>query len=178
MTFSAVHVSWCCKLCASQPILLFCCSPFTCLWFPTLRQPWKPPINIVPNRSVVRYHQLISISFKNGWDEVPCWFAKRIKLPDIIAIAVFCQGQMDGAGRCRVIDRKYTLEWSSVLCQRGISLSNSINPKEGSGRLARTSEQRTTCWTTLALTYVLHPGLQLWDWLRILEWGKLSRQRS
>jgi len=24
--------------------LLFCCPPFTCLWFPTLRQPWKSPI--------------------------------------------------------------------------------------------------------------------------------------
>jgi len=29
---------------SSQPILLFCCPPFTCLWFPTLRQPWKSPI--------------------------------------------------------------------------------------------------------------------------------------
>jgi len=28
---------------SSQPALLFCCPPFTCLWFPTLRQPWKSP---------------------------------------------------------------------------------------------------------------------------------------
>ena len=29
---------------SSQPVLLICCSPFTCLWFSTLRQPWKSPI--------------------------------------------------------------------------------------------------------------------------------------
>jgi len=29
---------------SSQPALLFCCPPFTCLWFPTLRQPWKSPL--------------------------------------------------------------------------------------------------------------------------------------
>jgi len=40
-----------------------------------------------------------------------------------------CQGQMDGAWRCRVIDKKYTPERSSVLCQRGILLSDSINPE-------------------------------------------------
>ena len=31
---------------SSQPILLFCCPPFPCLWFPTLRQPWKSPITL------------------------------------------------------------------------------------------------------------------------------------
>jgi len=36
---------------------------------------------------------------------------------------------MDGVQRCRVINRKYTLEWSNVLCWRGILLSGSINPK-------------------------------------------------
>jgi len=40
-----------------------------------------------------------------------------------------CQGQNFGGRRYRIIDKKYTLEQSNVLCQRRILLSNSINPK-------------------------------------------------
>jgi len=36
---------------------------------------------------------------------------------------------MDGVRRCRVIDRKYAPERSNVLSQRGILLSDSINPE-------------------------------------------------
>jgi len=41
-----------------------------------------------------------------------------------------CQGRNFGGWRCRIIDKKYTPEWSNVLCWRGILLSDSINPKK------------------------------------------------
>jgi len=42
----------------------------------------------------------------------------------------WCQVQNFRGQRCRVIDKKYTPERSNVLPQRGILLSDSINPKK------------------------------------------------
>jgi len=48
-----------------------------------------------------------------------------------------CQGWNFRGQRYRVINRKYTPEWSNVLCRRGILLGDSINPKR---RLWQTSK--------------------------------------
>jgi len=84
------------------------------------------------------------------------WRDIRIKTwQELVWVCKFCQGQNFGGWRYRVVDRNYTPEWSKVLYQRGMLLSDSIK-KTPADRQGCQSRERLIERPWCKGTYAMH----------------------